>query len=484
MQELYDVAIIGAGITGSALAAALGAYNQKVVLLEKELEPSFGVSKANSGIVHGGFHYSAVDTLKGRLEIKGNQMYTQWHENMDFDFERCGILVVAFEEKQLPGLKKLYEQGIANNVPGIKLLSNDETLAMEPKLKGPIAGALYAPEGGVIEPYSVVFALVDTAKLNGVDFKTSFKVVSAKFNDQTWEITSANNQSIKAKYVVNAAGLFADEVSAIFGGEEFKISPRKGEEYLLDRKTSARPNHVIFPMPSEHSKGILVIPTAGGTTMIGPTAQITNDKEDNRTTQLNKEEIFRLTKDMVEGVNERDLITSFSGSRPVIEDKEDFFIAISEKAPNFIQAAGILSPGLTAAPAVAEYIIELLVKAKLTLTKKSTPVVYPAKVPKVRNLKAQEVAKLAEQDPAWANIVCRCEKVSEYEIRSAIRKGHITLDGVKLATRAGMGRCQSGFCALKLMHLIADETNVAMEEVIKRENASKVISGKLEDFRH
>jgi glycerol-3-phosphate dehydrogenase len=186
---------------------------------------------------------------------------------------------------------------------------------------------------------------------------------------------------------------------------------------------------------------------------------------------------------MVEGVNERDLITSFSGSRPVIEDKEDFFIAISEKAPNFIQAAGILSPGLTAAPAVAEYIIELLVKANLTLTKKSTPLVYPAKVPKVRNLKAQEVAKLAEQDPAWANIICRCEKVSEYEIRNAIRKGHTTLDGVKLATRAGMGRCKSGFCALKLMHLIADETGMSMEEIIKRENASKVISGKLEDFR-
>ena len=479
MSEIFDVAIIGGGVSGSAAAYRLSRYQLKTVLLEKEADVSFGVSKANSGIVHGGFHYSAEKTLKGRLEIRGNLMYDKWHEELDFAFNRCGILIVAFKPEQMEEITRLYEQGVANSVPGIELCSKERILELEPKLSAAVYGGLFAPGGGVVEPYALVFSLVDAAKLNGVTLKTNFKVSGAcDFND-VWEIVSASGEKVRAKHVINAAGLFADEVSAIFGGEEFSISPRKGEEYLLDRLSPGRPERVIFPVPDKHTKGVLVIPTAGGTTMVGPTAQITDDKTDNATTELNKKAIFSLAESMVSGISEKDLITSFSGSRPVIEGKEDFLIQISEKAPRFIQCAGIQSPGLTSAPAVAELLCELLGKCGVEFKEKTAPYIFPEKVPAIREVSPEKADELFKKDPAWTNIICRCEKVSEAEIRIAVRRGHTTLDGVKLATRAGMGRCQSGFCTLEIMKIISQETGIPLAEVIKRENGGVLVSGLL-----
>lgn len=479
MSENYDVAVIGGGVSGAAAAYRLSRYQLKTVLLEKEADVSFGVSKANSGIVHGGFHYSAEKTLKGKLEIKGNLMYDQWHDELDFAFTRCGIIIAAFKPEQMEEMKRLYQQGIENKVPGIELCSRERILELEPKLSADVCGGLFAPGGGVVEPYSLVFSLIDAAKLNGVEVKTNFKVSGACDVNGIWEIVSSGGEKIKAVHVINAAGLFADEVSRIFGGEEFVISPRKGEEYLLDRLSPGRPEKVIFPVPDEHTKGVLVIPTAGGTTMIGPTAQITDDKCDNATTELNKQTIFSLAKKMISGISERDLITSFSGSRPVIEGKEDFLIRISEKAPRFIQCAGIQSPGLTSAPAVAELLCELLEKDGVKFSEKETPYVFPEKVPSIRNISPEEADELFKKDPAWTNIICRCEKVSEAEIRIAVRRGHTTLDGVKLATRAGMGRCQSGFCTLEIMKIIAQETGTPLAEIIKREKGGMLVSGML-----
>ncbi|MBR7103408.1 MAG: NAD(P)/FAD-dependent oxidoreductase [Lentisphaeria bacterium] len=477
MSIIYDAAIIGGGVCGAAAAYRLSRYDVKTILLEKESDVSFGVSKANSGIVHGGFHYSAQRTLKGRLEIRGNLMYDQWHQELDFAFKRCGILIAAFKPEQMEEIRRLYEQGVENNVPGIELCTRERMLALEPKLSETVCGGLHAPGGGVVEPYSLVFSLAEAAQLNGVELKTRFKTVSAVNTGDYWEIGSESGEKVQARYVINAAGLFADEVSKVFGGEEFVISPRKGEEYLLDRLSPARPEKVIFPVPDEHTKGVLVIPTAGGTTMIGPTAQITGDKTDNATTDLNKKSIFALAKNMVSGVSEKDLITSFSGSRPVIEGKEDFLIQISDKAPRFIQCAGIQSPGLTSAPAIAELLCQLLQEAGLFLQEKTTPFILPEKVPAIREVTAEEADKLFQKDPAWTHIICRCEKVSEAEIRLAIRKGHTTLDGVKLATRAGMGRCQSGFCSLEIMKLIAEETGTPLAEIIKRESAGTIVTG-------
>lgn len=479
----YDTAVIGGGATGAATAFELAHYNLRCVLLEAKTECGFGVSKANSGIVHGGFHYSAQDTLKGKLELRGNRLFFELAQKLDFEFYPCGILAAAFNENEMEQINKLYQCGLANGVEDIELCSRERMLELEPKLNDAVIGGLHVPHAGTVEPYSYIFALVDAAKLNGVEVRNNFEVVSIEKQDDLWTIKSAAGEIIQAKYIVNAAGLFADRVSAMAGAENFKISPRKGEEYLLDRLSPARPSKIIFPVPSAHSKGVLVIPTAGGTTMIGPTAHIVEDKNDNRTTAEKQKEIFSLASNMVSGISVRDLITSFSGSRPVIEGREDFFIAPSSKAENFIQAAGIQSPGLTASPAVAEYICNLLFANGLQAERKEE-FIYPEKIPHIRKLSAEQAELLYRQNPEYANIICRCEMISEAEIRAAVRKGHTTLDGVKFAVRATMGRCQGGFCSLKIIHIIADECGCSVDEIIKNEKKSVIISGTAGDLQY
>ncbi|MBO4649333.1 MAG: NAD(P)/FAD-dependent oxidoreductase [Lentisphaeria bacterium] len=476
-MEQYDVAIIGAGVTGAATAAVLSRYQLRVALLEKAADVSFGVSKANSGIVHGGFHYP-LTTLKGRLEILGNLMFEKLQYELGFPFRRCGIIVAAFSAEQMETVRKLYRQGVENRVPRIELCSRERVLELEPKLAETVQGGLYAPNGGVIEPYRYVFALTELAQANGVELFTNFKVESAEWKDGARELHAADGRSIRAAWTVNAAGLFADEVSALLGGESFRIKPRKGEEYLLDRRSAAYPDKVIFPVPTAHSKGVLVIPTVDGTTMVGPTADITEDKEDNATTAENMHRIFKMAKSMVPAVSERDLITSFSGSRPVL-DTEDFFIAPSATAPGLIQAAGIQSPGLTASPAVAEYIRDLL-RAQGVEMKEKTKIATSIPLAKaIRHQSREEADKLHAENPAWTRIICRCESISEAEIVNAIRHGHTTLDGIKLYTRAGMGRCQGGFCSYKIMKIIARETGMPLEEITKRGGLGRLLRGHL-----
>ena len=475
MSHIYDVAIIGGGVSGTAAAYRLSRYQLKTVLLEKESDVSFGVSKANSGIVHGGFHYSAEKTLKGKLEIKGNLMYDKWHEELDFAFNRCGILIVAFKPEQMEEIKRLYQQGVENKVPGIELCSKERIMELEPKLSAEVYGGLFAPVGGVVEPYALVFSLAEAAKLNGVEIKTNFKVSGACDCSGVWEIVSSSGEKIRARHVINAAGLYSDKVSAIFGGEEFEILARKGEEYLLDRLSPAYPTRVVFPVPTHTSKGVLVIPTAGGTTMVGPTAHIVPDKEDTDTTAPDREEIFELAQYMVKGVSKRDLIAAFAGLRPALAGG-DFMIKISDKAPAFIQASGIQSPGLTASPAVGKLLVSLLKDAGLKMEDKAEIAPVPPKR-RLREMSAEEVDELYQKDPAWTNIICRCEKISEAEIVDAVRHGHVTLDAVKLHTRAGMGRCQGGFCSAKIWAIISRETGIPIEELTKRGKKSNFFNG-------
>lgn len=478
MENSWDVAIVGGGVVGAAAAVHLSRFDLKIGLLEKRNDVCFGVSKANSGIVHGGFHYDAATTVKGRLERRGNLLFDAWSRDLGFPFVRCGILVVAFAPEQLPTVEALYKQGVANGIPGIELCDAARIRELEPKLDPSACGGLHAPGGGVVEPYAMVFALIETARRNGLELKTNCEVVSARHNGEYWEIEAADGRTFTARYAINAAGLYADEVSRAFGAEEFRIRPRKGEEYLLDRESAARPRRVIFPVPSPHTKGVLVIPTAGGTTMIGPTSLLIDDKEDTATTAENRRRIFEQAGRMVSGITEKDLIASFSGSRPVMDGREDFYIERSAKAPHLIHAAGILSPGLTASPAIAEELAELLRQDGLTLTEKSS-FELPEKTTPLREMPPEEAAARHADDPALTNIVCRCEMVSEAEIRRAIRRGHATLDGVKLATRAGMGRCQGGFCTLKIMKLIAEECGIPLEEVLKNDPGSRIAAGRL-----
>ena len=480
MADQYDVAIIGAGVTGAAIARRLSEYKLKIALLEKECDVSFGVSKANSGVIHGGFHHSS-STLKARLEIRGNRMFDQLKDELHFPFRRCGILVAALSTEEMKTVEFLYAQGVENQAIGIELCNRERMLSLEPKLNHDVVGGLHAPAGGIIEPYRFVFALVESAIKNGVELLTEFEVNragrSATRSGDFYNISSLD-KSIQARFVVNAAGLYADQISELFDAEEYSIIPRKGEEYLMDREAAALPSRVIFPVPSGISKGMLVIPTVEGTTMVGPTAEELNDKTDLSTSGANFERIFYSARRLIPSVSERDIITSFAGLRPALPGG-DFRIEVSEKQPHFIHVAGIQSPGLTASPAIAEYVKDLLKRDGLILEEDPTyePELEPLK--RVRELELEEIDRLIRRNPAYGDIICRCESVSRAEIIDAVRRGHTTLDGVKFYTRAQMGRCQGGFCTFRILKIISEETGIPIDRITKRGRGSYIVCGKI-----
>ncbi|WP_081941891.1 NAD(P)/FAD-dependent oxidoreductase [Spirochaeta lutea] len=537
---MVDVAIIGAGVSGAAVARVLSAYDLRVVLLEKEADVCFGTSKANSGIVHGGFHHSGR-YLKTQLEIRGNLMFDRLHRELDFPFERRGILVAAMHEDELKSLEYLYQQGVDNGAIGIEMCSRSRMLELEPKLHSDVVGGLYAPGGGIVEPYRYGFALVESACKNGVELMTGFEVVRA---DQVGDgsglgnsavgsegsmsgadavlgggagtgtsigagtgaepggdagadavlgvtprdgtsgelrftrLVARDGRKIEARWVVNAGGLYADEISRILGAEEFTITPRKGEYYLLDKLTAGAPRRVVFPVPSRISKGMLVIPTVEGTVLVGPTADDVEDKEDTATSGEKLDTIFDSARRLVPSIAVSDVITSFAGLRPAMEDG-DFYIAVSERQPNLVQVAGIQSPGLTASPAIGEYVKELLKGAGCSMTEKRHFDPYLERIPHLRDKNSYEADRLGSDDPGYCRIVCRCETVSEAEIRAAIRVGHHTLDGVKFASRAGAGRCQGGFCTHRIIQLIQEETGIPYTRVSKHGPGSELFLGRI-----
>jgi len=478
---IFDTAVIGCGVSGANIARRLSAYNIKTAILEKSADVSFGTSKANSGIIHGGFHHNKK-YLKACLEIQGNLMFDQLRRELNFPFRRCGIIVAALHDDEMKVVEHLYLQGVENDVIGIELCSRQRILELEPKLSADAVGGLYAPGGGIIETYRFVFALVESALKNGVELFTNFKVSEARRDGDYWIIRSKDSNGtlqneIKARYVINAAGLYADEVSKIFGAEDFKISARKGEYYLLDRLTKACPSRVVFPVPTVVSKGMLVIPTVEGTVLVGPTADAVEDINDFSTTSKRLDQILVSGKTMIPALSQNDIITSFAGLRPCLE--EDFYIEASKKAPAFVQVAGIQSPGLTASPAIAEYVKNILVDIGLQLTEKPHWDPYVENHPCARELGLEELDSYIKKDSAWGNIVCRCENVSEAEIVNAVKLGHTTLDGIKYFTRAQMGRCQGGFCTYKIIKIIMRETGLSYNEVTKHGAQSSILESVL-----
>jgi glycerol-3-phosphate dehydrogenase len=472
----YDVAIIGAGVSGANVARRLSAYELDVVLVDKEADVSFGTSKANSGIVHGGFHHNPK-YLKARLEIQGALMFDRLRRELGFPFRRCGIVVAALHDDEMRVVEQLYRQGAAPGVIGIAMGAGVGMRELEPKLNPYTGGGLYAPGGGIIEPYRFVFSLVESAAKNGVEVRTGFRAESARREGDRWTVSAADGRTLSARYVVNAAGLYADEVSRIFGAEKYAIRARKGEYYLLDRLTKGRPDRVVFPVPSSVSKGMLVVPTVEGTVLIGPTADMTDDKSDVSTTRERLETILGNARAMIPSISENDVITSFAGQRPVLE--EDFYIAPSGIVPNFIQVAGIQSPGLTASPAIGEYVKDLLKHEGLRLVEKPGYDPILPERPRMCDADHYRADALVSENPAYGEIVCRCEHVSEAEIVAAIRAGHTTLDGIKYFTRAQMGRCQGGFCTYKILKILMRETGMSWDEITTHGGASYVLAGRL-----
>ena len=472
----YDVAVIGAGVTGAFIARNLSRFNLRVCLLEKEADVAMGTTKANSAIVHAGYD-AKNGTLKSRLNLRGNELMDQVTRELGVPFKRIGSLVLAFSNQDMIAIKKLYENGIKNGVPGLNLLDSQQVLQREPNVSKKVIRALHAPTAGIVCPYELAIGAAENAVENGVQLKLECEVEAIQ-KDEDIFVLKTNQGEVKASFVVNASGLHGDMVSAMVNGQEFNINPRKGEYLLLDKNHGNMVNSVIFQPPTKMGKGILVTPTVDGNLLTGPTAVNVSDREDISTTSSGMHQIIEKTKSMVPGIQFRDVITSFAGLRAT-PDTGDFIIEASEKAKGFINAAGIESPGLTAAPAIGEYVLELLEQQGLKLEPKSD--FNPVRVPlaRFRDMNDREKEELIKSNPKYGNIICRCETVTEGEIVECIRRpaGARNLDAVKRRTRAGMGRCQGGFCTPRLVAILSRELGIPAEQVTKMGGDSKILLG-------
>ncbi len=468
---MYDVAIVGGGVIGCAVARFLSQYEVSGVLLEKYEEVGFGTSKSNSGIIHAG-HHSSPDTLKGRLAVPGNRMFDRLSEELKFAFKRIGELVVAAGEEEIAVLRKLKLQGEQKGVPGMEMWDRERLRREEPNLSKRLIAALHVPTAGVINPYEFCFALVENAVDNGFELKINAEVTGIRYEKDSFLIET-NEETVKSRFVINSAGLWADKVAGMAGIDEFTIHPRKGEEYMLDKRLQGLVKRLIFPVPRKNSKGTLIIPTYDGTMMVGPTAEDVDDRNDLTTTRPGAEKVFQSVKKLCPSIDKRDTIAEFAGLRAV-SNTNDFIIGPSSRK-GFINAAGIQSPGLTAAPAIAEYILEILQQQGLKLIKKkdfNPSVKGPARFA-LQNPKRRR--ELIRENPGFARVVCRCELVTEAEIHEAVDHGARTLDGIKFRTRAGMGRCNGGFCTYRCMKILSERLNKPLHEITKRGDDSQVI---------
>lgn len=461
---MYDVLIIGAGVIGGSIFRELTKYNLKVSVLEKENDVSMGTTKANSAIIHAGFDPDP-ESVVAKYNVRGNEMYEGLCKELDVPFKRNGAMVVAFAEENMATLETLYKKGVKMGVKGLRLLNKEETLKKEPNLNDTVVGALYAPTSGIVCPFQYTIALFENAVSNGGELYLESEVVSIEKNDGIFFVKTKDGKEFKARYVVNAAGVYADEVHNMIAKEKFSIRPRTGEYIVFDKSQGRLFNSTIFPCPSKMGKGILVSPTIHGNLFIGPNAVDIDDKENKSTTQLGLDEIKKAANITTSKINYRESIRNFAGLR-AISSTGDFIIEENDDEKGFIDVAGIKSPGLTCAPAIAEDVVMILKEAGLDLERK-TNFISRRKQVRFMDLSVDERNELIKENPQYGNIVCRCESITEGEIVDAINRsfGQISIDGVKRRCRPGMGRCQGGFCSPKVLDIIAREKNISKEDV-------------------
>ncbi len=473
---MMDIVIIGAGVIGSSIARELSKYHLRICVLEKESDVAVGTSKANSGIVHAG-HDAKPNTLKGKLNAKGNSMFDQLSEELDFPFRRNGSLVLCFDEDQKDKLYELKKQGEKNGVPKLEIIPREEVLRLEPNVSPKVVAALYAPTGGIVCPYEMTIAYAENANSNGVHFYFNTEVKKIEKTENGFLIKTSQGD-FQSRLIINAAGVFADTINNMISENKIEIIPRKGEYCLFDKAVGDLAQRTLFQLPTKMGKGVLVTPTVDGNLLLGPTAEDIEDKSDVSTTAVGLDFVLEKARFTLRNVPMRQVITSFAGLR-AHSTEEDFIIGEVEDVPGFINVAGIESPGLSSAPAIAE-LVENIVVEKLAPNKNENFNPIRKGIPKFREMTNKERKALIQKDHSYGKIVCRCETVTEGEIRNAINRplGARDLDGIKRRTRAGMGRCQSGFCLPKLMRILAEELDLSETEVTKFGNHSNLIIGR------
>ena len=476
---MYDVLIAGAGVVGGMLARELSKYKLQVCLLEKQNDVAMGASRANSGIIHGGYD-PVPGTLKAKLNAAGVNLLYQAAQELSVPFVRNGSMVCAFSEEENKTLDMLLKRGQENGIDDLELLTGDQARALEPELSKEITGVLRVKNAGIICPYELTIAAIGNAMDNGVELKRNFAVAKIEKAADVFTVTSENGEVVQGAYFVNCAGGYSDRVAALADDAFFTINPRAGEYMLLDKAEGKRVQHTIFQVPTKDGKGILVSPTADGNLLVGPTAVEVKGPDSKETTPEGLAIVAKLAKKSVPGVDLRQVITSFTGVRASAHG-DDFIIQASCKVQGLVHAAAIDSPGLTACVAIAQYVVQILSDMGLQLNKKENWDGHRADPFAFKKMTDELKDAYIQKNPAYGKIVCRCETVSEGEILEAIRSNPkaTDIDGVKRRTRSGMGRCQGGFCSPYVMKLIAREQGIPMEQVTKSGKGSEPLTGRV-----
>lgn len=471
--------IIGAGVVGCALARELSRYEASVAVLERMSDVAEGASKANSGIVHAGFD-AKPGTLKARLNVEGAMMYPALCEELGAPYTQPGALVLGFEQEDASTLKDLYDQGVKNGVPGLSLLDREEVLALEPNTNPGVIGALLAKTSGLTSPYELSFALADHAAQNGAAFYFETEVQAISRRGDKWLVMTSRGE-FTAQAIINCAGVQSAKLHNQISQKQYAIIPRRGEYYLMDRMAHLPFTRTMFQCPTKMGKGILVSPTVHGNLLLGPSAEDIPDEADTATTAMGLKAVLDKAKLTWKNASPRGTITTFSGIR-AHETNGDFVIGPIEDAPLAFEALGIESPGLSAAPAIAKMLGGQVAQA-LCLDEKAIFLPAAPRPTPFHAMSLAEKAQAVQENAQNGSLVCRCEQVTEAEIRDAIRRpvGARTIDGVKRRTRAGMGRCQGGFCSPRVLDILAEELNIPHTQVTKCGGESRLLVGTIAD---
>ena len=461
---MFDFVVIGAGVVGGLVARELTKYKLSVCVVEKASDVAMGATRANSAIVHAGYD-AKEGTLKAKLNVLGSEMMEDVCRELGVKYKRNGSLVVGFDEDDAATLHSLIERGKKNGVKGLSFLEREEIVKLEPNIGTAVSCALRAETGAIVCPYELCMAAVGNAMDNGATLKLGFDVKKIEEIDGIYKVSSSSD-SVEARMVINCAGVYADEVAKLVGDDSFSIRPRRGEYMLLDKEYGDLVGHTVFRCPSKMGKGVLVTPTVDGNLLLGPTAEDIDDKADTSTTQEGLSRVASLAFEQVNGINLGKVITSFTGLRATGSTGD--FIINSPKS-GFINCAGIESPGLTSAPAIAKYVVDMLKNAGVELEENDKfngarrPMHY------FRELSIEEKNEIIKKNPDYAHVICRCETVTAGEIIEAIKTNPrpTDIDGIKRRTRASMGRCQGGFCTPYMVEILAREMGVSVTEITK-----------------
>lgn len=474
---MYDITIVGAGIMGTFIARELSRYKINILLVDKQNDISNGATKANTALIHAGYD-ARTDTNMAYFNVKGNPMFDKVCEELDVPFKRIGSLVLGFNSGDVRVIEELYERGIKNGVPDLQILNENEIKKIEKNVGGNVVSALYARTAAIIGPWELAIALAENAIENGVKLLLNNEVLDIEKMDKYYRIKT-NHRTIDSKVIVNCAGVHADELNNMVSKWKFTITSKKGQYYLMDKSLSGSVNSIIFQCPTPHGKGVVVAPTVHGNIIIGPDNQTTNHKDDTKTTSDNLSYVKEMANKSINNIPFDKVITTFAGTRAE-SSNNDFIIGEANDSKGFINVAGIKSPGLSASPAIAKYIVNMINIMFDGLEEKEDYNPIRRKSIHFANLSDDEKNKLIKDDYRYGNVICRCETITEGEIVDIIHRkaGATTVDGIKRRVRPGSGRCQGGFCLPKVTEILARELNKDMKDIVKDNLSSYILTGK------